>query len=275
MGKIKRSFEMLKISLNIIKNDKELLVYSFISFLASIAILITFCVAWFFSWIFEENVANQEIYIFLFWFSYYLIFFFITYFFNTAIITSVQRIISWQENNFWDWLRDASKNVWKIFIWSLVSALVTMILKFLQEKFWENSLIWRIIFGLIGWVWSIMTFFAFPLMILENKWVKDSIKESSWLFKKTWWERASLHIWIWLITFFLALFVAVILLFLAFLSGNEVFAVSLAWIFIIFAIILWILTSTCETILKVILLNYAKTWNLPKEMEDKKEILEF
>lgn len=31
---------------------------------------------------------------------------------------------------------------------------------------------------------NIATYFSFPIMILEKKWVKDAIKESSSLFKK-------------------------------------------------------------------------------------------
>lgn len=274
--RIKRWIEMIKISFSFIKKDKELLVYSLLSFLASLAMLIPFVIVWFFSWIFEENIQNQEYYIIWFAFVYYLVFSFIAFFFNTAIITSVQRRINWEDNKFWDWIRDASKNIWKIFIWSLINALVTTILNTLQRRFWEDSLIWKIIFWLIWWVWSIMTFFAFPLMILENKWAKESIKESASLFKNTWWERATIHIWISTIMFLISFLLIISFIWLGFLASNSF--IALISIFVILAILLVtlsIFSTTCETIIKVILLNYTKTWNLPKEFENKKELLDF
>lgn len=203
-------------------------------------------------------------------FIYYLFFSFITFFFNTAIITSVQRRNNWEDNKLWDWLKDAMKHIKEIFIWSLINATVTTILKILQKKFWENSFIWGIIIWLIWGMWNILTFFSFPLMIINKMWPKDAIKESWNLFKKTWWERAIIHVWVWLIFTLLYIVVIIISIFLI-ISGFILSWISLMILWIIFIVIL---SSTCDIIIKTILLYYAQNWKLPDELENELNIID-
>jgi hypothetical protein len=68
-------------------------------------------------------------------FAYYFIFSFITLFFNTAIITSVQRRNEGKDNKLGDGLKDAMKHLKEILIWSAISAIVTTFLKILQNMF--------------------------------------------------------------------------------------------------------------------------------------------
>lgn len=51
----------------------------------------------------------------------------------------------------------------------MVSAIVSLILKIIESKFKEDSIIGSIIIKLLGGTWSILTFFAFPMMILQDK----------------------------------------------------------------------------------------------------------
>lgn len=268
--KLKTSYELVKVSFMYIKRDWELLIYSIFSLVSTLTILATFAwVQFFFVWDIDA-ITNQSDYL-LYWyiFLYYLIFSFITFFFNTAIITSVQRRIEWKDNNFWDWLRDSMQHLQEIFIWSIINALVSTILKILQDKFWENSLIWRIIIWLIGWMWNILTFFSFPLMIVNKMWPREAIKESGNLFKKTWWERAMISVWVGLMFFLLGILVVLLSAWII-ISGFVVTWIILVVVWIIF---LTILSATCDVIIKTILLNYATTWSLPDELWDYKNIV--
>ena len=162
------------------------------------------------------------------------------------------------------------KHIKEIFIWSLINATVTTILKILQKKFWENSFIWGIIIWLIWGMWNILTFFSFPLMIINKMWPKDAIKESWNLFKKTWWERAIIHVWVWLIFTLLYIVVIIISIFLI-ISGFILSWISLMILWIIFIVIL---SSTCDIIIKTILLYYAQNWKLPDELENELNIID-
>lgn len=274
--KLSTSFNLVKVSFKYIKRDGELLVYSIFSLLASMAILATFI------WIdiyflgFIDSLSNPEIsesaaemYMIAYTFVYYLVFSFITFFFNTAIITSVQRRNNGEDNKLWDGLRDAMKNIKSIFIWSLINATVSTILKLIQRKFWEDSLVGGIIVGLIGWAWNILTFFSFPLMIINKVWVKDAIKESGSLFKKTWWERAIIHVWVGLMFFFMFLLLFVIWFGILF-SGFVMTGIILL---VVGTVFLMILASTTDTIIKTILLYYAQNGVLPAGLENEESII--
>lgn len=271
--KISTSYSLVKTSISFIMRDGELLVYSIFSLISSLIMLATFVWVWFLflpemnNWVNQTtwDEYTQEIIFILVSFVYYLVFSFITFFFNTAIITSVQRRIEWKDNMLWDWLKDSVKYIKQIFIWSLINAIVTTILNTLQRKFWENSFIWKFIFWLIWWLWNILTFFSFPLMILDNKSPKEAIKESSELFKKTWWERAIIHVWVWLIFWLLFILTFFIWIWIIY-SGLVVTGI----IFILLSIVvLVILSSTCDVIIKTILLSYSKTWEIPNWVENK------
>ena len=276
--KLSVSYDLVKVSFKYIKRDGELLTYSVLSLLASLFILITFIWVDHYFMGFMDSIANwtssdksvSEVVIYIMIFFYYLVFSFITFFFNTAIITSVQRRNEWLDNKFWDWIKDAMKHLKEIFIWSLINALVTTILKALQNKFWEDSIVWKIIIWIVWWLWNILTFFSFPLMILNGLWPKEAIKESWELFKKTWWERAIIHVWVWLLFFFL--YLAVILLWIV-IVFSWVFITWIA-ILVLWIIFLAVLSSTCDVIIKTILLYYAKNWELPSGLEDNKNIID-
>ena len=275
--KLSTSYNLVKVSFKYIKKDWELLIYSILSLIASLVILATF--AWI-DLLYLGNIeaiingaelgsTTSDVIIYVYIFLYYLTFSFITFFFNTAIITSVQRRINWKDNKLWDWLRDAKKHLKQIFIWSLINATVSTILNILQNQFWEKSVVWKIIIWLIWWMWNILTFFSFPLMIINGVWPKDAIKESWILFKKTWWERAIIHVWVWFLFFLLYLLVIILWIFV--IASWAI----VTWIVLIvlWAILLVILSSTCNVIIKTILLHYAKTWALPQGLEDENKII--
>jgi hypothetical protein len=84
-----------------------------------------------------------------------------------------------------DGFKGAFSRIGAIFMWSLVSATVGMILRAIAER---AGLIGRIITSLLGVAWSILTYFAVPVMIFEGAGVGRSIKRSGELIKKTWGE---------------------------------------------------------------------------------------
>ena len=144
--KLSTSYSLVKVSFKYIKKDWELLIYSILSLISALLILATF------TWIdflyfgnieaiingAELDSTTSDVLIYVYIFLYYLIFSFITFFFNTAIITSVQRRINWEDNKIWDWLRDAKKHIKQIFIWSFINATISTLLNILQNLFWEK-----------------------------------------------------------------------------------------------------------------------------------------
>ncbi len=171
MKKIKTSYELVKTSFQIIAKDKGLLAYSLFSLLALLLILGSFGFFWFEHIKALENLINSDntqsnIIWILILFAFYFITFFVTYFFNTAIITSVYKNIKWEKTDFKDWIKESFNNIWKILSWTFISSTISVILKSLEQK--TDSGIAQFIINIIWASWSIATFFAFPIMILEK-----------------------------------------------------------------------------------------------------------
>ena len=65
--------------------------------------------------------------------------------------------------------------------WALVSATVGIILHLIERR---AGFLGRIATALVGGVWSLVTFFVVPVLVLEDKGVVDSVKESVSLIRR-------------------------------------------------------------------------------------------
>jgi len=84
-----------------------------------------------------------------------------------------------------DGFKGAFAHIGSIFAWSLVSATVGMILRMIEER---SGLVGKIASSIAGVAWSLLTYFAVPVMIFEGAGVGQAITRSGQLFKKTWGE---------------------------------------------------------------------------------------
>lgn len=119
-----------------------------------------------------------------FMFLYYLVNFFIIVYFNSALVYCAVKILNGEETNPSEGLAFANSRINKILGWSVLSATVGTLLQLLQE----TGKIGQIISSLIGIAWSVMTFFAVPVLVFEDKGVLDTVKESGRLMKQKWGE---------------------------------------------------------------------------------------
>ncbi len=110
-----------------------------------------------------------------------------------------------------------------------------------------------------------MTFFAFPLMILHDMGPMDAVKESARLFKKTWGERAILHVGTGF--FFMVLIVLVIVssIFVMWFV-NPIFGISYL---VIALIVLIILSMLVDVIVTTLLLHYVNSESLPESESER------
>jgi len=83
--------------------------------------------------------------------------------------------------------KTATKKIKAILLWSLLSGIVGVVIRSLEEQF---DFIGRWIMGLIGFEWSIVTVFAIPVLIREENQSNplNYLKYSTKLIKRTWGE---------------------------------------------------------------------------------------
>jgi len=192
MGAFSSSWQLMKMCFKVLKSDPEILLFPVMSGILTIFAVATFIfgfAAVFLSIGFLTGFADWLGY--LIWpamFVYYLITYFIVVFFNVAVIGCATIRLNGGDPTLADGFKIAFRHIGKIFVWALISATVGIILQWLRSGKGIAGLIGRIVAGIIGIAWNIVTYFVVPVMIYEELGPVSSIKRSAQIVKERWGE---------------------------------------------------------------------------------------
>ena len=182
---IGRSLALVKTSWDILMDDKKLLVFPLLSGIVSLIVILTFALPLLLTGSFMSKTGLGPVVFYGLLFVFYAVSYFVVIFFNTALITCVNAKLNGKEATINDGLSNAMRHFGSILAWALISATVGLILHLLEER---AGFVGQIVASLIGGAWGLVTFFVVPVLILEDKGVVDSMKDSVALIKKTWGE---------------------------------------------------------------------------------------
>lgn len=256
---ISRSIELAKESFEVIRKDKEILLFPILSGIACLIFLSFLIIPFIVAEVISEKFLNNPYVLYGGLFIFYLVTSFIVVFFNTALVTCAHIRLTGGNPTFHNGISQALRHVKKIFIWALISATVGVILSLLRD---DKNIIGQIIISMIGMAWTLLTYFVVPIMILEDMDVIASIKASASLFRKTWGESivgsGSISI-----IFVLIALIALAPLFLILLSGNGTLMVGGIVGYVLLIIVLAIIASALQGVFNTALYLYAKTGTVP------------
>jgi hypothetical protein len=153
MGKIGRSWQLMKTSLGILRKDKEIMIFPVLSFFACAVILVSFLAGFFFL-VLPSMESSWWLWVVLMILIYFVLFF-VVIFFNTAIIACANIRLNGGDPTVSDGLRIASQNIGRILLWAIISATIGMILQVIRER---AGWVGRIIAGIMGLAWTYITF---------------------------------------------------------------------------------------------------------------------
>jgi hypothetical protein len=255
---VSRSFTLIKESWRVISLDKEILLFPVLSGVALLVILLSFVLPALFLSSSSGAFSGGLLLVGLFLF--YLLCYFVVIYFNTALITCARIRLTGGNPVFMDGIRNANAHFVSIFIWAMISATVGLVLHLLQER---AGIIGQIVIGLIGAAWSLITYFAIPVMIFEEKGPVEAIRESASLFRKTWGETLIGQVSIGIVFVILGV-LGMIPVALALMSGSFTLFLILLAIFIIYIAILMVIGSSLQGVYNTALYLYATTGNVPE-----------
>ncbi|MEK6894872.1 MAG: DUF6159 family protein [Nanoarchaeota archaeon] len=269
MGKIATGWKITKQSFEVIKHDKEILIYPILATISIIVVIGILTVLSFLGILGVTLISSN-----LSYFSALVLLaiiticaYFISVFFQAAIVTSATIRFSGRNPTLADGLRGPSKRIFSLFGWAAISALVGTILAALKRSGSNRSktvaIGSQIGAGLLGTAWNLITFFTIPIILFEKYGPIQSIKHSTHLFKKTWGENVTAQFSIGAI-FFLISLPFIVLMILAIMSKNISFIIASAIILVIAIIMIMVVSTSVNGILKAALYQYAKTGKMPK-----------
>ena len=186
-GNISNTIHLMKSCVNVLKKDKELVLFPIMAAICVIVLLgIIFSIG---GIAFSDGPENQEGGIIL---LAILIFGanFIIVFFNSALISAALERLRGGDPNISSGLSHAFKHVHHIFLWSIIVTIMALIFAAIRSMGRNRGMMGQIMTELFASFlqagWAMMTFFVVPIIVSENLGPISAIKRSSGLFKQTW-----------------------------------------------------------------------------------------
>lgn len=187
-----RSWEMISQSYAVLKKQKTLVLFPILSGVACLLVVISFVAPILAMPDLMQKLSNKgndpqqrNIIFGVVGFAFYFINYFIIIFFNAALATCAVMHFKGMEPTLGDGLSAAGRRLPQILGWALVAATVGMILRAIQER---SEWVGRLVVGMLGLVWTAVTYLVVPVLAVEGKGPIDSLKRSSELLRRTWGE---------------------------------------------------------------------------------------
>ncbi|MCF7810216.1 DUF6159 family protein [bacterium] len=249
MGKISRTFELMRASWEVLKKDKEMLIFPLISGVCCLLIFASFIYP-LYTGGHLQNSNDKEFGNYFVFFIYYFCNYFVMIFFNAAIVACAKIRMDGGDPTVSDGLKAAASRITSIAGWALVSATVGMILRMIEER---SNIVGSIVASLIGLAWTVVSFLVIPVLIIENKGPIESLKESTRLLKKTWGEQLIGNFSFGLVFFLLAIPAFLLILLTVFAGGGMSVLFFSIGIAVLYLILLALVQSTLQAIFQTAL----------------------
>jgi len=263
LEKLERSWQIMRASWDVLRQDREILVFPLMSGLALILIMASFAVPMFalgsIDTIERFSRHNGTVGNLVVAFAFYFINYFVIVFFNTAIVACATIRMRGGNPTVGDGLSAASACLFEIAGWALVSASVGMLLRTIEER---SKLVGRIVAGLLGMAWGMTSYLVIPILVNEKRGPMEAFQESARLLKKTWGEELIGGFSFGLMFFILAL-PAFGVLMAGFIAG-KVITVLLFILVILYIVMLSVVQAALQGIFQAALYLYAKKGEPPR-----------
>ncbi len=264
MEKIGITLSLMKASWQVLKRDRELLLFPVISGICCLSVMAIFIIlALEHGWLKplaghatgqQKNVAYW--FMFLFYYCNYLV----IIFFNSAIIACAVIRMDGGDPNLGDGLQAAVSRFPQIAGWALIAATVGFLLGMVESGSRRGRGIISAIFGI---AWSVISFLAIPLIVVEKSNPLIALERSYELMHQTWGEQVIGNFSFGLIFTLFSLPVVPFMLVLNRLWATPSLLPVLAC-GIIYLIVLGIFQSALQTIFNAVLYVFARDGRVPE-----------
>ena len=182
-----RSWSLVKASADVLRQDKELLVFPLVSSIVAVLVAASFVLpAMQLGWIDQVEATGEPTPVmYAGRFLFYLAQYFVIFFFNSALVGAAMIRLRGGDPTVADGFRIAFSKALPILGYAAIAATVGLILRAIEQR---AGFIGRWIAAALGVAWTVATFMAVPVLVNENVGPIDAVKKSATMLKKTWGE---------------------------------------------------------------------------------------
>ncbi len=258
--RIANSWELVKASAEVLRADKELIVFPIVSSIGVLIVTASFALPMLFAGVFDEILAGGSAFLGIgVAFLFYLVQYFVVFFANSALVGAAMIRLRGGDPTVGDGFRIALGHVGTILGYALISATVGMILRWLSER---GGILGRIVSSLIGLAWSIATYLVVPVLVVEDIGPIDAIKRSVELLKQTWGEQIVGNFGIGLVFGLLSLpviLIGVAVIAAAITAQSVALTVLVILVLVLALVFIGLINSTLSGIFTAAVYQYAVT----------------
>jgi hypothetical protein len=194
----------MRASWEVLKQDKELLLFPLLSALGCVLVLASFAapILALTDWQAagesmaagtvdsmsgsDGTLSSEQALHMLGLFLFYCCNYFVIIFFNAGLIACAEIRMEGGDPTVADGLRAAWARLPAILGWAVVAATVGLVLRMIEER---SNFVGKIVAGLLGVAWSLTSFLVVPILVIENEGPLSALKRSASMLKKTWGEQ--------------------------------------------------------------------------------------
>jgi hypothetical protein len=264
-GRFARSLDLAKASWAVVRADKELLLLPVLSVAAlvliigSLAVPVAVIGGFTSATATGEPGAAQMLLALLF----YVMTYFITLFFNTALVGAAMIRMDGGNPTLGDALCVARQRAGRILGYACIAATVGLLLRALEDRVgWVG----QIVVKLIGVTWVLATFLVVPVLVTRDVGPVEAVKQSADLLRRTWGENLIGNIGLGLVfgvAYFALAIVAVLAIVLVSQSGSALLIGSVVLLGVASFFVLSALHATMQGVYSAALYRYATAHEAP------------
>lgn len=265
--KISTTWSLMGDSWDVLKQDKELLLFPLFSGISCLFVMACFAIPLFATNNFRPPTADASILshvsYYLSLFAFYLCNYFVIIFFNAAIIACVRIRVSGDNPTVADGLRAAFGQIHAILGWAFIAATVGVILRMIEDRSrWVGALV----ASLLGLAWTLVSFLVVPVLVIEGIGPVDALKRSTTLLRQTWGEQIIGNFSFGIIFFLLSL--PLVALFVVAVMIGGPLGVALIVVAVAAGILLALAQSVLATVFQAALYLYVRDGRAPAGFSD-------
>jgi Family of unknown function (DUF6159) len=264
MTRMQRSWALAKSSWAVLKSEKGLLWLPVLSFICSAIVVGIFALAVWATLGKETGLNGDEEYnanviTYVLGFCTYIGVAFVQTYFLAALCAGANERLQGRDTNLGTAMAVAQSRLHRILPWALLSATVSVIIQAIEERF---GILGRIIGGLFGAAWNVITFLSVPIIVFEDVGPITALKRSGTLLKQTWGENLMAQIGLGLIGL-IAFIPGVLVIGLGVMAGDVLVTVPLVAIGAILLAVAMSIVSALSGIYRTALYRFAVDGQVP------------
>jgi hypothetical protein len=182
------SFDLARSSWQVLRREKQLILFPVISGLGCLAVVVSFLVPMALVLRAGQFVDKQGQFQAPWWayvvaFAFYFCNYFVIIFCNSALVSCALLSFHGHKPTVSAGFQAAASRLPQIAAWALVSATVGLILKLIENAHERAG---QIISAILGTAWTVMTYFVVPVLVVEKVGPFEAVQRSMQILRKTW-----------------------------------------------------------------------------------------